>query len=128
MLIGLFNGLIDNLVCYYLSSICIISIACWMIWAYTHSDKWKKIISDCVVYLVTILVSVSVMIIFRNVPAHHSVNPLFIGVAWFAFAMLLIMELLWLSYVLDNIVQHCRQSFTNFYSAPIDNSRNFKLR
>ena len=103
MLIGHFNGLIDNLVCYYLSALCIISITVWMIWAYTHSDKWQKIISDCIVYLVTIVISVSYMIIYRNVPAHQASNPLFFGAAWFAFAILTIMEFLWLSYAIDNV-------------------------
>jgi hypothetical protein len=128
MLTGLFNGLIDNLVCYYLSSVCIISISCWMIWAYTHSEKWQKVIRDCTMYLVTIMVTGTVMILFRNLPVQQTGHPIFIGIAWFAFSMLLIMELLWLSYAVDNIVQHCRQSFSTFYSSPTDKSRDFRVR
>ncbi len=128
MLIGLFNGLIDNLVCYYLSSLCVISITCWMIWAYTHNEKWQKVINDCIMYLITIFISATVMIVFRNLPGHQVSHPLFMGIAWFAFAILLIMEMLWLSYAFDNIMQHCRQSFSNFYVNTPDKSHNLRTR
>jgi hypothetical protein len=99
-----------------------------MAWSYTHSKKWRDVMRDCLMYLTTILISGTVMIIFRNMPSNLADNPIIIGIAWFAFAMLFIMELLWLSYAIDNILQHCRQSFINFYATPPDNSRDFRIK
>lgn len=89
----------------YLAVFCIVSILCWSAWSYLLQIKWQQILRDSAVYFLTISF-LTVVLALR--PVHADVS-FWTPVSWFSFSMLLIMELLWISYMIEGMLQMMSQ-------------------
>ena len=96
-LIAIFGQVVTK----YLAAFCIVSILCWSAWSYLLQNKWQQIVRDSAVYFLTISF-LTVVLALR--PVHADIS-FWTPVSWFSFSMLLIMELLWVSYMVEGLLQ-----------------------
>ena len=96
----------------YFAAFCIISILFWSTWSYLMHSKWQQILRDSAVYFLTISF-LSVILALR--PVNADVDY-WTPVSWFSFSMLFIMELLWLSYLVESLLQFI--THISFHKSP----------
>lgn len=95
-LIFLFGQVVSK----YLAAFCVVTVLCWSAWSYLMQNRWKQILRDSTVYFLTIAF-LTVILALRPVQSDIS---LWTPISWFSFSMLLIMELLWISYMFEGLL------------------------
>jgi len=89
----------------YISWSCLVSIIFWASGLFLWAKKWQRPVRDCSVYLVTIGV-LTLVLMLR--PSNHDVF-LWSPLTWFCFTMLIIMELLWISFLFEALIRAVRK-------------------
>lgn len=95
---------LDVWVTQYLAVACLLSILLWTGVMYLKGQFWEKTVRDAALFLVSIG-TLTLMLALRPTQTDAVFwNPL----NWFCFTMLLMMELLWVSYLVDTAYQFAR--------------------
>lgn len=104
MTIDLFAQQLEVWVSQYLAIFCLASIGAWAGGLYAWAKHWEGPVRDAGMYMLTIG---SLTLILALLPDHHDVI-FWTPVVWFCFTMLLMFELLWLSFLADLLYRTVR--------------------
>ncbi len=104
MSISILGHTIDIWITRYVAAFCLFTILAWAGGAFCYIAKWEQLVRDCLVYLLIIGIT-TLVLLFRP---ETNITPLLAALSWFCFAMLLIMELLWISYMMDHLFRALR--------------------
>jgi hypothetical protein len=99
MSIDLLTMQINLWVTHYIAVFCLLSIIAWSVGAYLCINKWRQVVRDCAIYF--IMAGVLTLLQWLS-PARTDVffwKP----ITWFSFAMLMVFELLWIVFLIDNV-------------------------
>ena len=99
-----FDSILNVWIPQYGAMISLVSILAWMAWARRNDPNWEQVRRDCTKYIVTITVPALVVILVHQLPADILDSPFIASLTWFCTALLLIIELLWLSFLFDRFV------------------------
>ncbi len=97
-------------VSYYIAGFCLFTIFLWAGRSFLWGAKWRTQIRDAVTYFTT----VSVLALILALHPENYDATFWRPISWFCFTMLLIVELLWISFLLDQVVVGIRTFFTSF--------------
>lgn len=81
----------------YLAIFCLATLAAWIGGSYLWSRHWQKPVRDCISFLGAIGVLGGFMLFEPHTADPTVWSPLF----WFSFTMLLVLELLWISFIAE---------------------------
>lgn len=104
-------------IAYYCAGFCLLTIAAWAGGAYLWGRKWQKQVRDSAVYLLSIG-SLSLTLALRP---EGSDAMLWRPITWFCFTMLMVIELLWLTFLFDTLC-HSLRTFLSSLSPRVQNS------
>ena len=88
----------------YIAIFCLLTLLAWGGGSYLFLDKWLKPLRDAATYFVTIGVLTLAL----------AIHPIKLDVlfwpplTWFCFAMLLVMEIFWLTFLIDALLRFLR--------------------
>ena len=108
----MFNGMAQITylyVSYYLVGFSLLTIFLWAGRAFLWGAKWRTQLRDAVTYFATICVLALVLALH---PENYDAT-FWRPISWFCFSMLLVVELLWISFLLDQIVSGIRAFFSS---------------
>jgi len=88
----------------YLSLFSLVSIACWAGAVYLWGQEWPRRVRDALFYLLMIG-GLTLILALKPV---HSDALLWSPLTWFSFTLLMVMESLWLAYLLEAIFLYFR--------------------
>jgi uncharacterized membrane protein len=92
---GLLTTQVDVWITQYIAGFCLVSILVWGMLMYAWSKQGKDALRDAGIYLVSIG---TLTLVLAMRPQQHEML-LWTSVTWFAFSMLMILELLWISFL-----------------------------
>lgn len=85
----------------YIAGFCLITIALWAGGSYLWSKRWQQPVRDSGIYLLAIGL-LTLILALRPTQSDAALWP---PLTWFCFSMLIVMELLWLSFLVDAVIQ-----------------------
>lgn len=98
-------------VAYYLSGFCLMTILIWAGRAYLWEEKWQRQIRDAIVYFSTI----GVLTMLLAIHPENSDAIFWRSLTWFCFTMLMVIELLWVSFLLEQVFRAIRVFVESFF-------------
>jgi uncharacterized membrane protein YadS len=101
MSIGIIEQTIDIWVTQYAVLFCLLTIVAWGGSAFFLVSNWMKPLRDSVVYLLAI----GLLALALSVRPNKLDSELWSPFCWFCFAMLMVLELLWISYLLESLLK-----------------------
>ena len=88
----------------YIAGFCLVSIAVWGASVYLWGQDWQKKVRDAAIFMGTIGL-LTLILALRPAKTDALFWP---PVTWFCFAMLIVMELLWLALLFESIIRSVR--------------------
>ncbi|HEY3379759.1 MAG TPA: hypothetical protein VGL77_19970 [Armatimonadota bacterium] len=110
----LLTQIIDTWVTQYLALFCLMTIIFWAVGAYLFLPRWNACVRDALIYLV----SISIIAIFLALRPGGKDTLFWAPLTWFGFSMLLVLELLWLAYLIEGIVRAIIALFKRMSAQP----------
>jgi len=101
----------------YVAGFCLITIAAWACGMYVFAKKWEQPVRDAGVYFLTIGTLALILAIRPTTGDMMLWSP----VVWFCFIMLMVTELLWVSFLFDTIYRGCVE-LKRLVKAPVTDS------
>jgi len=96
---------LDVWISQYLAAFCLITITAWAVRQFLWAAHWQQALRDSVVYLVAIGI---LALILACRPTHA--DPLYwTPLAWLSFTILIVLEGLWIAFVVDQIGRGLRE-------------------
>lgn len=87
----------------YIAGFCLVSIAVWGTGMYLWGKDWRKKVRDAGIFLVSIG-ALTVVLALRPT-AQADQFWLWPPLTWFSFSMLIVLELLWVAFLIEGIVR-----------------------
>ena len=119
-----FVTILSHLVSRYIAVFCLASILCWAVGSYFLRPQWRRVVRDGAIYFFSIGILAGFL----------ALNPLgsdiffWAPLAWFSFSMLMIMELFWISYLLESLISYISHiSLHKMPQQPISSMRTGRL-
>jgi hypothetical protein len=84
----------------YVAVFCLLSMLVWSAIAYLYTNKWHQIVRDCTIYFVT----TGILTLFLTLSPTQPDIYLWKPITWFSFSMLLVMELLWIAFMIESLL------------------------
>ena len=88
----------------YLPVFCLISIACWTTCVYLWGQDWQRRVRDSL----SCFVMIGVLAGMLAVKPYQSDALIWPPLTWFCFTLLMVLELLWIAYLLEAVVLYLR--------------------
>ncbi|MHB9134433.1 MAG: hypothetical protein ACYDBB_25455 [Armatimonadota bacterium] len=96
-----FTQMCDIWITQYSAGFCLVSILLWALITYLKAEHWERTVRDCAVYFLLIGTPALLLAMRPQHPDFFLWSPL----SWFSFSMLIVLELLWLSFMIDTILR-----------------------
>ncbi len=93
----------------YIAYFCLVTIVTWATVSYLWGKKWETPVRDSGIYLLTIGV-LTLILALRPTKTDAIFWP---PITWFSFTMLMVMELLWMSFLLEMGFRKLRNTSTS---------------
>ena len=95
------SALAGDWVSQYLAGFCLLTIIIWGIIAFLRTPKWEKSVRDAGIYF--LVIATLTLVLALRPPKGDAL--FWYPLTWFCFAMLLVMELLWMALLGETIYQ-----------------------
>jgi hypothetical protein len=106
----------------YVATFCLVSITLWAVGMYLWGRDWPTRVRDAGIFFATIGV-LTVILAFKPTKTDAFFWP---PLTWFSFTMLLILELLWLEFLVESLLRTCTK--LGKAELPKDNTPRFPSR
>ncbi|MHB9025381.1 MAG: hypothetical protein ACYC7E_14630 [Armatimonadota bacterium] len=101
MVADTFAGNLDLWISQYLAGLCLVSIAIWCFVHFLRNPKWEQPVRDAAMSFAVI----GVLTVFQTLRHQNVVIFSWPPLNWFCFTLLVLLEIFWISFLLDNLLQ-----------------------
>lgn len=108
MTIESFGHALDIWITQYMAVFSLITILGWALGSFLWMKKWERQVRDAGLYFLSIGM-LTLLLAIR--PALESDAVFWSPIAWFCFSMLLMLELLWISYIIENCWRYMQRYY-----------------